>query len=57
MSYITRHYPHVLITPGLGENQITQFGRLDSKAKGYRKGHRDLELKCKDGCRKDNHGD
>ena len=53
---ITRHYPHVLITPGLGENQITHFGRFDSKAKGYRKGHPGLELKCKDGCRnQENH--
>ena len=53
MSYITRHYPHVLITPGLGENQITHCGRLDSKAKGYRIGQPDLELTCKDGDRTD----
>ena len=37
VSKITRHYPHVLITPGLGEDQITHFGRLGSKANGYRK--------------------
>ena len=49
VSYIKRNYPHVLIIPGFGENQITHFGRLDSKAKGYRKGQPDLELKCKDG--------
>ena len=53
VSYIRRNYPHVLITPGLGENQITHFSRLDSKAKGYRKGQPDLELKCKDGDRTD----
>ena len=51
VSYIKRNYPHVLIIPGFGENQITHFGRLDSKAKGYRKGQPDLELKCKDGDR------
>ena len=47
VSYIRRNYPHVLITPGLGENQITHFSLLDSKAKGYRKGQPDLALKCK----------
>ncbi len=32
---------------GLGENQTTDFIRMDSKAKGYTKGQPDLELKCK----------
>ena len=48
---ITSNYPNVLIIPGLGENQITHSGRLDSKAKGHRKGQPDLELKCQDGDR------
>ena len=34
---ITSNYPNVLIIPGLGENQLTHSGRLDSKAKGHRK--------------------
>ena len=34
---ITSNYPNVLIIPGLGENQITHSGRVDSKAKGHRK--------------------
>ena len=33
VSYIKINYPHVLIAPGLGENQITPFSRLESKAK------------------------
>ena len=37
-----------LITPGLGENQITHFSRIDSMKKDYRQGQPDLELKCKD---------
>ena len=45
------NYPIVLITPGLGENQITHLSRLESKAKGYHKGQPDLELKCKNGDR------
>ena len=51
LSYSKRNYPHVLITPGLGENQITHFGGLGSKAKGYRKGQPDLKLKCENGDR------
>ena len=53
VSYIRRNYPHVLITPGVGENQIIHFSRLDSMAKGYRKSQPDSELKCQDGDRTD----
>ena len=41
----------MLITAGLGGNQTIHFSRLDSTAKGYRKGQPDLELKCQDGDR------
>ena len=44
-----RNYPNALITPTLGKNQITHVSRFDSNAKGYRKGHPELELKCKYG--------
>ena len=37
----------MIISAGLGENQTTDFIRMDSKAKGYTKGQPDLELKCK----------
>ena len=53
VKYISRNYLNVLITPSLKTNQITHFSRLDSKAKGYRKGQPYLELKCKDGGRTD----
>ena len=53
MSKIERNNTHVLITPGFGENQITHFSRLGSKAKGHRKGQPDLELRCEDGDRAD----
>jgi prophage antirepressor-like protein len=46
-AYITRKYPNVIISTGQGENQITEFQRMDAKAKGYTKGEPDLELKCK----------
>ena len=49
VSYIKRNYPHVVISAGLGECQITHFARMDSKLKGYTKGEPDLELKCKSG--------
>ena len=49
VSYIKRHYPHVVISAGLGECQITHFARMDSKLKGYTKGEPDIELKCKSG--------
>ena len=45
--HIETTYPHVIIAAGLGENQTTDFIRMDSKAKGYAKGQPDLELKCK----------
>ncbi len=45
--YIEKFYPYVIISAGLGENQTTDFIRMDSKAKGYTKGQPDLELKCK----------
>ena len=45
--YIEKTYPYVIISAGLGENQTTDFIRMDSKAKGYTKGQPDLELKCK----------
>ena len=38
VSNIKINYPSVLITPGLGENQITHFSRMGSKAKGHVKG-------------------
>ena len=37
----------MIISAGLGENQTTDFIRMDNKAKGYTKGQRDLGLKCK----------
>ena len=42
-------YAYVIISAGLGENQKTDFIRMDSKAKGYTMGQPDLELKCKMG--------
>ena len=36
-----------ILTSGLGENQFTNYTRLDSHNKGYEKGTPDLELKCK----------
>ena len=47
VNYFKTKYRHVLITPGLGENQISHVSRLDSMNKGYRKGQRDLDLNCK----------
>lgn len=47
VKHIKTKYPHVIITAGLGENQITHYTRLDSYYKGYEKGQPDLELKCK----------
>ena len=47
VSYIRRKYPDVIISAGLGENQVTEFMRLDSQKKGYTKGELDIELKCK----------
>ena len=38
VSYINRNYPHVVVSAGLGECQITHFTRLDSKLKGYTQG-------------------
>ena len=46
-SYIARKYPNVIISAGQGENQTTEFQRMDAKAKGYTKGEPDIELKCK----------
>ncbi len=46
-AYIARRYPNVIISAGQGENQTTEFQRMDAKAKGYTKGEPDLELKCK----------
>ena len=40
-------YPYAIISAGLGENQTTDFIRMDNNAKGYTKGQPDLELKCK----------
>ena len=36
--HIETTYPYVIISAGLGENQTTDFIRMDSKAKGYTKG-------------------
>ena len=44
VNYSTRHYPHAITTPNLGDNEIKQFSRLASMNKGYRKGQPDLEL-------------
>ncbi|MFM7988272.1 MAG: hypothetical protein ACKPKO_54060, partial [Candidatus Fonsibacter sp.] len=49
VNHIKKRYPHVILTSGLGENQITNYTRLDSHNKGYEKGTPDLELKCKFG--------
>ena len=46
-AYIARKYPNVIIAAGQGENQTTEFQRMDAKAKGYTKGEPDIELKCK----------
>ena len=46
-AYIARKYPNVIISAGQGENQTTEFQRMDAKAKGYTKGEPDMELKCK----------
>ena len=40
-------YPYVIISAGLGKNQMTDFIRMGNNAKGYTKGQPDLELKCK----------
>ncbi|MFM7987048.1 MAG: Bro-N domain-containing protein, partial [Candidatus Fonsibacter sp.] len=45
--HIETTYPHVIISAGLGENQTTDFIRMDNKAQFYTKGQPDLELKCK----------
>ncbi|MFM7983465.1 MAG: hypothetical protein ACKPKO_29485, partial [Candidatus Fonsibacter sp.] len=37
----------MIISAGLGENQLTNYMRMDSSKKGYTKGHPDLELKYK----------
>ena len=36
----------MIISAGLGENQTTDFIRIENKAKGYTKGQPDFELKC-----------
>ena len=51
--YFRNTYPKVLITPSLGDNQITLCSRIESKAKEYLEGQPDLELKCEDGERID----
>ena len=51
--YIRWNYHNIKIKPGLGENQIAQFLRMVSKAKGYTKGQPDLILICKDGTNTD----
>ncbi len=45
--HIETTYPYVIISAGLGENQTTDFIRMDNTEKGYTKGQPDLELKCK----------
>ncbi|MFM7980668.1 MAG: hypothetical protein ACKPKO_15250, partial [Candidatus Fonsibacter sp.] len=47
--HIRKRYENVIITSGLGENQITHYTRMDSYRKGYERGKPDLELKCKVG--------
>ena len=45
--HIRKRYSNVILTSGLGENQITHYTRLDSWNKGYERGTPDIELKCK----------
>ena len=42
MKFIREYYPHLILIPGLGENQTTTGLRLTSHAKGYRSGQPDL---------------
>jgi len=42
VKFVEEYYPHLILIPGLGENQITPALRMKSKAKGYRSGQPDL---------------
>ena len=46
-AYIGRKDPDVIISASQGENQTTEFQRMDAKAKGFTKGEPDMKLKCK----------
>ena len=46
---VNTNYKHVVLSSGLGENQITHYTRLDSYYKGYEAGTPDIELKHKVG--------
>ena len=50
--HIERTYAYAIISAGPGENQTTEFIRVDNITKGYTKDHLDRELKCKmgNGC-------
>ena len=40
--FIREYYPHLILVPGLGENQTTENLRMKSRGKGYRAGQPDL---------------
>ena len=42
VKFIKEYYPHLILVPGLGENQTTENLRMKSKGKGYRAGQPDL---------------
>jgi prophage antirepressor-like protein len=42
VKFIREYYPHLILVPGLGENQTTENLRMKSKGKGYRAGQPDL---------------
>ncbi len=47
--HIQQQHPCVIIIPGLGENQSTEFKRIDSHLKGYTSGQPDIILLSKYG--------
>jgi hypothetical protein len=49
VDYIRQYLPHTLVIPGLGEHQDTQWKRIDSWRKGYRKGQPDIIILNKSG--------
>ena len=53
VNYIKINYSVVLITPRLGVNQITNFGRHDCTNYGYCRAQPVLKLEFKDGDRID----
>ena len=51
--HLQQQYPHVVIIPGLGENQSTELKRIDSHLKGYTSGQPDIILLAKYGVHTD----